>query len=158
MSGKDKIIGFLLILTGLLQCIGYIIQSKTIKGIGAATAASPLPIVFTEVKGVETFASAFILELETSTGEAKKINITPEIYSGLNGPYNRRNVYGAAFAYGPVLPDEIWRSVLEYGFCKGGTLARELGLNNDPLSVKVHIISKTKEQNRSWFLNINCRK
>ena len=51
-----------LVLLGLLQIIGFATGQKWLKGIGQVSVASPLPIVFTEQKGCETFALDFTLE------------------------------------------------------------------------------------------------
>jgi len=48
---------------------GYVSGSITLRGIGAATAASPLPKVFSDVDGLETFASAFTLHYRQPDGD-----------------------------------------------------------------------------------------
>ena len=116
------------ILFGFTQIIGYGTGSKTLRGLGATFAASPLPLVFTRVKGVETFASYFDVHYRLEDGSEHKVRITRELYSRLGGAYNWRNVYGAAMAYGPVLPPRIRDSVLRHGFCSGG-LTRRMGID-----------------------------
>ncbi len=150
-----KFIYTLLVLVGLLQSIGFIIKSKEVRGLGMASASSPLPIVFTEVKGVETFASNFYVSYNTSTGEADTVQITPTIYSQLNGPYNRRNVYGAAISYAPVLPDSLRTSVLQFGLCEG-TLLEELGIPSDAKNVSIIIRTRTAGRNQEWIYQVDC--
>ena len=48
-------------LVGCIQMAGISHGSVALRGIGAATAASPLPKVFSDVDGLETFASEFML-------------------------------------------------------------------------------------------------
>lgn len=120
-----------------------------------ASASAPLPIVFTEVKGVETFASNFYVSFETSDGANDTVQITPALYSELNGPYNRRNVYGAAISYAPVLPDSLRTSVLEHGLCKG-TLLEELGIPGDARNVTIIIQTRTDGRNQEWIYEVNC--
>lgn len=149
---------FILMLLGLLQAIGYVTNSQTIRGLGLSTAASPLPIVFTEVKGVETFASDFYLVWEKENNKSDSLKITSNIYSKLKGPYNRRNVYGAVISYGPVLPQEKIISVLNYGLCSNKPLVKEMGLSGNEKNIFIKIISKTKGDFRSWIIRPDCSK
>jgi hypothetical protein len=60
--------------------------------------------------------------------------LTPEVYGQVRGPYNRRNVYGAALAYGPVLVTDdrtrpLFESVVRYALCGDAPLLRELGID-----------------------------
>lgn len=146
----------LVVAIGFLQVVGFLVGSKSIRGLGMAYCSSPLPIVFTEVKGVETFASDFFIRFrDGNVAEEKSIQITPEVYQKLKGPYNRRNVYGAAISYGPVLPDSLWKSVLNYGICEG-TLAEELGLPQKATEVEILIKSKTAGSKEEWVLKVDC--
>ena len=65
---------------------GYITGSVVLRGIGAATAASPLPKVFSDVDGLETFASEFTLRYRDANGIVTEHVITPELYGRLGGP------------------------------------------------------------------------
>lgn len=147
----------LVIAIGFLRIAGWLMHSDAVKGIGAVTAAAPLPIVFTEVKGVETFANNVFIVFEDSTGTTTEIPVTPALYSKLNGPYNRRNVFGAAIAYGPVLDEALWQSVLQYGLC-GGVLQREMGLPLNTRNTRFVLRSRTKGRNDEWVLKpLPCR-
>jgi hypothetical protein len=151
-----KVLYYVVVIIGAIQIIGYLVGSKELTGLGKAYCSSPLPIVFTEVKGVETFAADFYLSYTSvESDERQEVKISPELYTKLEGPYNRRNVYGAAISYGPVMPEELWRSVLEYGICRG-TLSQELGLPADAHAVEIRIDSRTAGKNDSWTLNIDC--
>jgi len=149
-----KILYGLVVLIGTLQIIGYLTKTKVIRDLGVITAASPLPIVFTEVKGVETFASDFHLVWKDGSKE-KTVQITPELYSKLKGPYNRRNVFGAAIAYGPVLPEQVWKPILNYGVCEG-ILEKELGIPIDKESCILLIKTRTANRRDEWTLKTNC--
>ncbi len=144
-----------IVLIGLLQIIGYVTSVKAIRNLGIATASSPLPIVFTEVKGVETFASDFFLRYTTQLRTTEELQITPTIYSKLKGAYNRRNVYGAAISYGPVMPEDLRNAVLEYGLCSN-RLNKEFGLPDNLLDVSVFIKTKTAGRTDSWTLTPDC--
>jgi hypothetical protein len=130
---------------GFLQIVGHVCQSKTIKGLGAMTAASPLPIVFTTVRGLETFSSQFYFQITDKTGNKSEIEITPELYSKLKGPYNRRNVYGAAIAYGPILDSALLHSVLDYAIGRK-VLIDEMKLSReDDYEIRITPKGTTKE-------------
>tara|TARA_R110002126_G_scaffold12416_14_gene54037 strand:- start:327 stop:812 length:486 start_codon:yes stop_codon:yes gene_type:complete len=129
----------LLLVVGCLQMLGDVTGVAALKGIGAATAMSPAPRVFSSVKGLETYSTRFWIEWTGTTGESRSLELTPNAYARLRGPYNRRNVYGAALAYGPVLAGDpiaapMLRSVLEYGLLGDAPILRELGL--DPAEVQ----------------------
>ena len=80
-----------LLLLGVLQMAGELAHLPALKGIGAATAASPAPKVFSAVRGLETYSTRFYLEWTHRDGRAQELELTPELYSRLRGPYNRRS-------------------------------------------------------------------
>jgi hypothetical protein len=130
-----------LLAVGLLQMTGDLTEryvwgpaGKALKGVGAAAAASPAPKVFCAVRGYEAFTVRFYLEWADDTGAARSLELTPEVYARVRGPYNRRNVYGAALAYGPVLPAKLRDPVLRYAVGGEAPLLRELGV--DPSRVR----------------------
>lgn len=150
-----KALYIIVILIGFLQTIGHVTGIKIIKSLGVVTAASPLPIVFTEVKGIETFASDFYIQWTNELNEIERVQMTPEIYSRLKGPYNRRNIFGAAIAYGPVLPETIWSPILNYGICNG-ILQEELEIPFDENSFSIEIETRTKSKTDQWTLKTDC--
>lgn len=150
-----KYIYILIVIIGLLQAIGFLLGNKMIRGMGTVSGSSPLPLVFTEIKGVETFASDFYIQYVTAEGKKEEIQITPAMYSKLKGPYNRRNIYGAAISYGPILRKEIWGSVFDYGFCKK-TIIKEMGLPPDGTDYAIKIRTKTAGRDDVWTLTPVC--
>jgi hypothetical protein len=139
----NKAAAFLLTI-GMLQMSGDLIEQfinrpagRALKGVGAASTASPAPKVFSSVRGLETYSTRFYVEWTDSDGVDQSLQVTPEVYARLRGPYNRRNVYGAALAYGPVLPEELRDPVMRYALCGDAPLLRELGI--DPASVKGNV-------------------
>ena len=157
-----EILMYALVLLGMLQMIGYLTGSNILRGAGLLSVASPLPLVFSHFRGYETFALDFEVEIEARSGKKVRKKITPELYSGLKGPYNRRNVFGAVFAYGPGFKnhDEIRLrdSVLVYGFCSPGVLLDEFHLPKPAHKVTAFLKSRTKGDKRSWTFSVNCAK
>ena len=123
-----------LVILGTMQMAGDLAGLLPLKGIAAATNASPAPKVFSAVRGLETYSTRFYLEVD-----GKRHELTPERYSRMRGPYNRRNVYGAALAYAPVLPAELRDPVLDRAVCGDAPLLRELGIEAKP-SPRVAVI------------------
>ncbi len=129
----------LLLLLGCSQMAGELLGLPRLRGLAAATAASPAPRVFSSARGLETFSTRFFLEWTSKSGTKNTLRLSPEIYARLEGPYNRRNVYGATLAYGPVLVSEpatkpLFEAVVRYALCGNAPLLRELGV--DPASVR----------------------
>jgi hypothetical protein len=134
----SKAAAFLLLL-GLAQMLGDILHFPALKAAGAATGASPAPKVFTAVQGLETYSTRFFLEWTDAAGGERSVELTPEVYGRLRGPYNRRNVYGAVLAFGPVLSSDprtrpMFESVANYALCGRAPVLRELGL--DPAAMR----------------------
>jgi hypothetical protein len=136
MSRRDFLAAAFLIALGCTQMAGDVLRLPVVKGIGAATSASPAPKVFTAQEGFETYANRFYLEWRDAGGAQKSLELTPEVYAALTGPYNRRNVFGAVFSYAPVLDANpltrpMFRTVLERSFCGARPPVTEIGLPPD---------------------------
>jgi hypothetical protein len=127
---------------------GDLLGNRSLKGLGAATALAPCPKVFCDIDGYEPFASSFTIVAEGP--ENISLSVTPEVYSRFKGPYNRRNVYGAAIAGAPRLPESIRRSVFGYAFGPSGPLRNELSLpvNTGALFITVRTLSHGR--NETW--------
>lgn len=120
-----------LLALGMLQMTADLLHLQALKGVAAATAASPAPKVFSSVRGLETYSSRFFVEWTDTSGVFHSILIRPETTAGLRGPYNRRNVYGAVLAYGPVMQSDasvrpMFEAVSRYALCGNAPLLREL--------------------------------
>jgi hypothetical protein len=123
-----------LLLVGVLQMTGDLLHVPALKAIGAATGASPAPKVFSSVQRLETFSSEFYVEWTDHVGTTHSLKLTPELYQHIEGPYNRRNVFGAALAYAPVLQKdphtrEMFESVVQRALCGRAPLLREIGID-----------------------------
>jgi hypothetical protein len=130
---KTTLAAAALVAVGSLQMIGDVAHVPAIKAAGAITHASPAPKVFTAQSGFETFSSRFYIDWRDTSGTAHTLELTPREYAGLAGPYNRRNAYGAALSYAPVLVANpatraMHGSVTQYAFCGDAPLLREIGI------------------------------
>ena len=157
MSEQPKrrfpIMAAVLLSVGLLQMLGDLLQAPALKGIGAASLLSPAPKVFSSVKGLETYSTHVSLRWVDRDGLAQEILLDQETYAKLEGPYNRRNVYGAALAYGPVLAQDdrlrpLLREVLAFALTGEAPLLVELGVDPEtvsyPMTLNFHPIAGTE--------------
>lgn len=136
----------LLVAIGCLQILGDLSGQTVVKAVGAALHASPAPKVFTAQNGFETYSSKFYIDWQDREGVRHSLELTPQVYRGLRGPYNRRNAYGAAISYAPVLASNprtkpMVEQVARYGFCGDAPLLAELRIPRDqvvyPLRVRL---------------------
>lgn len=123
-----------LVILGTLQMAGDLLHLPVLKGIGAASSASPAPKVFTAQEGFETYSSQFFVMWTDAAGNAHELQLTPQVYKGMQGPYNRRNAYGAALSYAPVLFDSaltrpMLNSAIRHTFCGQSTALAEIGID-----------------------------
>jgi hypothetical protein len=153
-------------LAGLLQIAGDLTRVPALQGIGAATGASPAPKVFTTVRGMEAFSNRFFLEWSDAGGSRHELELTPSVYQRLEGPYNRRNVYGAVLAGGPVIFNDprlsgMYRSASRYALCDSAPLIRELGIDpsevRGPITVRYEPVSAAAFGNFPRRLVVWCR-
>ena len=143
MSVRSKVVFGFLVGLGCLQMAADVLGLPKLKALAGATQVSPAMKVFTAHEGYETHAARFTLHWRDSSG-AHELAITPEVYKNVKGPYNRRNVYGAALAYGPLLRSRIetrrmQESVMRYGLCNGGPLREELGVPAEATHLSVSV-------------------
>jgi hypothetical protein len=125
-----------LVVVGLLAMAGDLTGQTWLYGLGLATHASPAPRVFTARDGLEGFSADYVLHWDEADG-SHELALTPEVYAQLDGPYNRRNVYGAALAGGPFLSASpelagLHEAVAQHAFCRADVLG-DLGVEAAPL-------------------------
>ena len=131
---SEWVVATLLLLLGAAKMTGALLGVPALEGVAAASAASPSPKVFTTVEGLETFSTGFHVAWRDAHGAPHTLALDRVVYARLQGPYNRRNVWGAVLAYGPVLSTnpatrEMFRGVVVHGLCGDAPLLTELGLD-----------------------------
>lgn len=148
---------------GCLQMAGDVSGVIALKALGAASHASPAPRVFTAHQGFETFSSRFYIEWTDTDGNSQQLQLTPASYAGISGPYNRRNAYGAALSYGPVLSrseatEPMFQQVSRYALCGDSALLRELGIAANTISGVVTVRLEPRQPDIStgnWQLSFS---
>ena len=166
MTKRDWIAAGILVVVGTVQMVGEVFGIPALKGVGAATGSSPTPKVFTAHEGFETYSSEFFLAWTDREGERQRMKLTPANYRGVRGPYNRRNAYGAAISYAPVLySNEATRPMLEsalrFTFCSSAsTILEELGVDVDDIAGPVTVIMEPRQDlpaDQGWQLEFEIR-
>jgi hypothetical protein len=133
---KYTILAIILCLFATVKVIADVLGFERLSALAAVTNVAPAMKVFTAQKGYETYSSKFELTISYSDGQTVIAQLNPRKYSGLRGPYNRRNVYGALIAYGPVLVSNpkthsMWKAMANRSFCGESSVLSELGFNNN---------------------------
>ena len=150
-----------LVALGSLQIGAEAFGMTRVKSLAAALQVSPAMKVFTAHQGYETHAARFSLSWRDASGATQVLALDPESYSRVRGPYNRRNVYGAAFAYGPLLRADprtraLQESVMHYALCEPGVLRVDLGIPEDARDLSAHVTPvramKRHELDLAWEL------
>ena len=144
---------------GALSIVGDLTRIPELTGLGVATGAAPYPKVFTSRDGLEGFSSSFYVTW-TENGEDHTQQLTPDLYSGLEGPYNRRNPYGAALAGGPFLASQahtapMLDAVSQWAFCNPDGVLSELGITDDATDVRIRVQQLPGAQPTSLPLNLD---
>ncbi|HEY9774315.1 MAG TPA: hypothetical protein V6C81_10990 [Planktothrix sp.] len=140
-SRRYTLLAVALVAFGSLQMIGDLTHVAALKAIGMAWGISPAPKVFTAQHGYETYSTQFFVDWQTKSGAARSLEITPALYSRVRGPYNRRNVIGAALSYGPVLYSDakmgrpMFNDVVNYSVCGSAPLLKEIGIDSSDIKL-----------------------
>lgn len=142
---KQRAFVVVLFVLALGQMAADVIGSVPLRAAFAATGASPAPKVFSAVRGLETYSTRFRVEWTEPGGAIGSIAIDPHVGALLEGPYNRRNVYGAALAYGPILAADartraMLDGVLRRALCGERALLAELGVDPARVAGGVRIV------------------
>jgi hypothetical protein len=144
MTARSIFVFSFLVALGSWQMAADVLGMPRLKALAAATQVSPAMKVFTAHDGYETHAAKFALSWRDRSGLVHELPLTPAVYRHIAGPYNRRNVYGAALAYGPLLranPEtrRMQESVMQYAFCSPGILRKELHIPIDASQLQAHV-------------------
>ncbi len=145
-----------LTVAGLLNIAGYILQMPVLSQYARVTSASPLPIVFNDLRGLEPYALDVELLAMTAQGQERHYVMDRAWFSRLRGPFVRRHAYLRLISEAPMKSRAMWTSVLRYGFCRTGPLAAEAGIE-EPLSgfiMRLH--SRTSGRPTVWDLPVSC--
>ena len=160
-----RLAAVLLTVLGLAQMAAELAGLPALRGLALATTASPAPKVFSAVDGLETYSTRFFLEWTDGGGTDHSMELTSESYARMRGPYNRRNVFGAVVAYGPVFVGSdvmrpVYEAVARHALCGDAPLLRELGIPTadmrGPARVRLEALPGTDLGDRPSVLEAPC--
>lgn len=164
-SWKSLIAFSFLAALGCFKVAAEIAGARNLGTLATMIQVSPAMKVFTAHDGYETFANRFTLTTHWPDGREHQVVLSPHNYDGLRGPYNRRNAYGAAVAYGPLLSADprtkaMYQSVAEFAICNPGALLTELGINGPGapafLVIDIKPMNRITQQNLPYRLEVPC--
>lgn len=147
-----------LLVLGCCAMLGEAFQLPKLKGLALASQAAPYTKVFSAARShdggrlFETFACDFQLSYTSAEGDIHQLEITPEIYQQLAGPYNRRNVYGAILAYGPALEPSMRTHLLQQALTSDNSILPELGLPQNTNDHQLTITQKNPRLDQTPFV------
>src|SRR5436190_1011346 len=107
---RTYILSVILLMIGSLQIIGYIFRSQTIRGLGFVSGAAPLPIVFSNVKGVDGFDTQHSLIVSSTSGNVDTIALDKKLFSQFNGAFFLKESYSIFLAYSHLFSPEQLRA------------------------------------------------
>lgn len=141
---------------GLMNLAGYILQVPVLSQYARVTSASPLPIVFTDIRGMEPYALDVELIALTEQGQARHYAMDRAWFSQMHGPFVRWHAYLRLISEAPMKSRAMWQSVLRYGFCRTGPLAAEAGIEEPLSGFILRLRSRTSGRPTVWDLPVSC--
>ncbi|MGE9270652.1 MAG: hypothetical protein ACQKBU_07595 [Verrucomicrobiales bacterium] len=146
-------LAILVLIIGSTQMIGDLTGSKLLRGIGLSSGLAPFPKVFCSSDGYEAFAASFQIEGVQPDGSHWSCLIDPHRYALLDGPYYRRNVYGATLAFAPKLPETLRTCLMSHALAPDSALRHELDIPPDLTDLRVVIRPRPGELHGPWICN-----
>lgn len=153
---RANVLALSVLAIGSLQMIGHVVGSDSLRRLGAATAMAPLPREFSDVNGLEPFASELTMGYWEPNGTEHALAITPEVYANVEGPYSRRAVYATALSLAPRIPASLLTPVWCHGLAKTGPVRREIGLRPEQRDLALIIRTRTRGRRDSWTFAPGC--
>lgn len=145
-----SLLPFALTLIASSRMLSDIVGSTTLHGIGLASGIAPYPKVFTSTNGYEAFSSRFILSATTPDEGPWQSELTASNPHRLQGPYQRRNVYGAALCFSPCLPEPLRSTVLSNALAPSSPIRHELAIPPQAHHLQLRIIPEPGAPFSSW--------
>lgn len=161
---KYTLAAIILVFFATIKVVADVFGFERLGAVAAVTNVTPAMKVFTAHHGYETYSSVFELTVHYVDGRTVTAELNPANYSGLRGPYNRRNVYGALIAYGPVLVKNpatrpMWDEMARRTFCASSGVLAELGFTSDSAvnSATIRYLGQVKkDSNYPDRLKVSC--
>lgn len=115
---RTYILSVILLAIGGLQIIGYVFQSQAIRGLGFVSGAAPLPIVFSNVKGVDGFDTQHSLIVSGTNGNTDTIALDKQLFSQFNGAFFLKESYSIFLAYSHIFSPGQLQAGSDFMLCR----------------------------------------
>jgi hypothetical protein len=155
MRGRDAA-SLLVVAVGLVSSGGWLLGSPALVLLGRATGASPLPVVFSAIRGHEYWSATSSVSIEGQDGVVETLGFGRREFARLPGPHALDMLLVLPVALAPVIPQRMWLPALRYDFCAGGPLARAAGIETAPDRLVVTLTPRPGRGRRRHFL-VTCR-
>ncbi len=116
---------------------GSISGSRFLLALGSLSGAAPLPRVFRNSQGIDTFARRARVELVLADGSVREFAIDRNFGAAFDGPVVRMAAYAHAAMYAGLPGTDPDHGLLRFGFCRRGPAARALGVEEEVVRVRV---------------------
>ena len=114
---QQRLLPLLVTMIGLLSCIGYVSGERVFLELGTVSAASPLPLPFTDSAGGQASFS-YIYELQATFTDGSQVTQLLKT-TDLSGPHRRTIPYvSSVVLWKSLFP--VSASILHYGLCEQG--------------------------------------
>src|SRR5262249_31942124 len=111
-----------LTLVGIARVVAFYSGVFPLSVIGAQFGASPLPLVFSKVQGVETYGRRFAIDLVTTTKVHVIIPGDASLVTRIGGPFSRVKGYIDELAFSDLAPENRRQTVLKHTLCRPGPI------------------------------------
>lgn len=129
----------MLVLVGLARVIGFYTGFFPLSVLGEQFGASPLPLVFSQVHGVETYSRRLLIRLVMADGRQELIADGKDFRRRLHGPFSRAKLYIDPIAFADLASGRRRGDVIANAFCKDSPLVEELGIRGVVAAARVEL-------------------
>lgn len=140
---------FLIIGVGFLQILGHVTNIPSLSNLGRTLAASPLPLVFTSYKGIETFGYRYEVEAIDYNGQYYRAELTSKIHQESSDSLPYRHMVVIALTHGPAFRTaaelRMFNAVIRHNFCIGQGEAKLLNWPDGMKTITIHYLPKRSE-------------
>jgi hypothetical protein len=143
-----------LIAVGVARVVGFFTGLFPISVLALQFGASPLPLVFSQVRGVETYGRRFAVTLTTASGIRTEVS-GDRLAQALPGPFTRVKLYVDQLAFADLSREPRRQSFLRQAACAGGPVARVLGVA-DPVAVRLRLWSAVPRESAVATFDVEC--
>ena len=154
----------LLVIWGLLGSVGVLGRIRDLRFYAYTSLASPILIVYTDSEGQQNMALRAQVSLGFEDGSRANFEFNKALYNKIvsqERSFNRHIVTLPYFAAIALLVDagsspQMRASILRYGFCRNGRMARYLNVKNEVRDIQVSFRSEGIPQKVPAALTLNC--